>query len=139
MDVRQLVIGAMDKVVGRELDGVLLPKPLLSATALEWPAKHKETAAEQIETTAVQQTTTEDASEKADEAPKAPSELIASVVASIKKKKQVGATDRSNKADGIVARVLAGIKQKQVIEESRSRWSGGGGRVLGYILEGMTL
>ena len=69
-----------------------------------------------------------------------PSELIASVVASIKKKKQVGATNKSSKADGIVARVLASIKQKQhAVEESRYRWSGGGGRVLGYILEGITL
>ena len=54
MDVRQLVIGVMDKVVGRELDdGVLLPKPLLSATALEWPTKQEEIAVEQVETAAM--------------------------------------------------------------------------------------
>ena len=82
VDVRQLVIGVMDKVVGRELDGVLLPKPLLSAAALEWPTKQGEIAAEQVETAAMQQAKAEDA--KVDEAPKAPSDLIASVVAGIK-------------------------------------------------------
>ena len=48
VDVRQLVIGVMDRVVGRELDGVLLPKPLLSAATVEWPTKQGETAAKQM-------------------------------------------------------------------------------------------
>ena len=46
----------------------------------------------------------------------------------------------NNKADGtvLVARVLESIKQKeQAIKESG--WSGGGGRMLACILEGMTL
>ena len=41
VDVRQLVVGAVDSVVGRELGGVVLPKPLLSAAAMEWPAKQR--------------------------------------------------------------------------------------------------
>ena len=153
VDVRQLVIGVMDKVVGRELDGVLLPKPLLSAAALEWPTKQGEIAAEQVETAAMQQAKAEDA--KVDEAPKAPSDLIASVIAGIKQKQQAEAAGRSSgadgpvamvlasikrkqQADGPVAKVLASIKQKQQAVEG-SGWSGGGGCMIRYILEGMTL
>ena len=52
--VRQLVIGAVGSVVGRELDGIVLPKPLLSAAAMEWSTKQEKTATKQGETTTKQ-------------------------------------------------------------------------------------
>ena len=195
VDVRRLVIGVMDGVVGRELDGVLLPKPLLSAAAIKYEKADRKAdkgadekaaegavleealkteeapkvpvdgtgslaaalarvlasskvsrssgangpAAKQLAAVG-SETATKD--EIADEAPKAPVDLIAKVLANSKVSKSSGAAKMSanNKADGttLVARVLESIKQKeQTVRESG--WSGGGGRMLAYILEGMTL
>ena len=145
VDVRRLVAGAVDSVVGREVGGVVLPKPLLSAAAVEWPAKQEEAAAEQAEAAAVQD---EEAAKtaavqavKADEAPKAPADLIARVAASIKQNQKAKAeSKRSSKVEDMIAKVLASgrkIKTEQAANESG--WSGGGGRMLEYILEGMTL
>ena len=62
---------------------------MLSAAAVEWPTKQGEAAAKQMrkEMTAQQQEETT-ADVKADEAPKAPADLIARVTASIKQKHQ---------------------------------------------------
>ena len=136
VDVRRLVVGAVDSVVGREVGGVVLPKPLLSAAAVEWPAKQGEAAAEQVEkadeTVAVQDV-------EADEAPKAPVDLIARVMASIRQEQKAEA-ESSSKMDDLIATILASSrKSKKEQAANESGWSGGGGRMLGYILEGMTL
>ena len=143
VDVRQLVIGVMDKVVGRELDGVLLPKPhqaLLSTTTVEWPTKQGEAAAKQMrkKMTAQQQGETA-ADAKAGEPPKAPVDLIARVAASIRQQK-AEAESSSSKMDDLIATVLASSRKSKIEQTANeSGWSGGGGRMLGYILEGMTL
>ena len=36
VDVRQLVMGAVDIAAGKEVDGVVLPRPKLRAAAQEW-------------------------------------------------------------------------------------------------------
>ena len=141
VDVRQLVIGVMDKVVGRELDGVLLPKPLLSAAAVEWPTKQGEAAAKQMRKKMIAQQQEETAADaKADEAPKAPVDLIARVTASIRQQKAEAESKSSSKMNDLIATVLASSrKSKKEQAANESGWSGGGGRMLGYILEGMTL
>ena len=49
VDVRQLVIGVMDKVAGGSWMEFCCPSPCSArAAALEWPAKQGETAAEQV-------------------------------------------------------------------------------------------
>ena len=76
---------------------------------------------------------------KADEAPKAPVDLIARVTASIRQQK-AEAESSSSKMDDLIATVLASSrKSKKEQAANESGWSGGGGRMLGYILEGMTL
>ena len=171
VDVGQLVMGAVDTAVGKEVDGVVLPRPKLRAAAQEWTAAADtevtkvaaegtvaasvgeraatgeetfsevataaEVASERVEATAVgEETAAKEESaavtkvEEADEAPKAPADLIARVLASIKEKQQAKA------ADGPVARVLASTKGEQAAEGLG--WSGGGGHMLKCILEGMT-
>ena len=92
VDVRRLVAGAVDSVVGREVGGVVLPKPLLSAAAVEWPAKQEEGAAKQVEVAAVQDEEADETATvqdvKADEVPKAPADLIARMPASIRQKQK---------------------------------------------------
>ena len=116
---------------------MVLPKPLLSAAAMEWPAKQGEAAAEQVEkadeTVAVQDV-------KADEAPKAPVDLIARVMASIRQEQKAEAESKSSsKMNDLIATVLASSrKSKKEQATNDSGWSGGGGRMLKCILEGMT-
>ena len=78
---------------------------------------------------------------KADEVPKAPADLIARMPASIRQKQKAEAESRSNsKMGGMIARVLASSRNsKKEQAANESGWSGGRGRMLGYILEEMTL
>ena len=138
VDVRRLVAGAVDSVVGREVGGVVLPKPLLSAATVEWPAKQGEAATEQVEkadeTVAVQEV-------EADEAPKEPVDLIARVMASIRQEQKAEAESKSSsKMNDLIATVLASSRKSKKEQAANDYgWSGGGGRMLGYISEGMTL
>ena len=144
LDVKSMVREALDEVVGKEVQGVVL-----RITAEEWVQTDSsssgsgsgggvdgtggtmqqmvasETAAEQVETIAVAE------DEKADEALKAPADLIARVVAGIKKEQQAKA------ANGSVARVLASLRLKEEEKQDKTGWSGGGGHVFRYILEGV--
>ena len=85
LDVKSMVRDALDEVVGKELEGVVLPKPRLRISAEEWVQTDREATAEQVEKAdeivAVQDV-------EADEAPKAPVDLIARVMASISRKQK---------------------------------------------------
>ena len=67
--------------------------------------------------------------------------MIAGVMTGIKQKQKAEAKSRSNsKMDDLIATVLASSrKSKGQQATNESGWSVGGGRMLGYILEGMTL
>jgi hypothetical protein len=68
VDVRRLVIKAVDTVVGKEVDGVVMPRPRLSVAVPEWAAVQAGRAA------------TQEAALEGAEAPKAPSGMKQSAV-----------------------------------------------------------
>ena len=117
VDVRQLVMGAVDTAVGKEVDGVVLPRPKLRAAAQEWTA---EVAIEVVEVTAVGGETTareETAAATIDEAPKALVDgtgglaaAIARVLASSRQHKE---QEEQNKTKDLIARVLASSRQQK--------------------------
>ena len=103
VDVGQLVMGAVDIAAGKEVDGMVLPRPKLRAAAQEWiaatdteVAKVVGVAAEGTVTATAKQTEAAAAQDvEADKAPKAPADLIARVAASIKQKQKAEAESKT--------------------------------------------
>jgi len=159
VDVRQLVVGVVDAVVGKEVNGVVLPRPKLRAEAQEWTSADQETEVVEMATEEPKATTIEEETTAAavDEAPKAPADgvcaatLFARVLASSRQKEQqqekqdrtkdaiarvLASKRKQERTKDLITRVLASSKLKQ---QGQAGWVGGGGHIMRCILEGMTL